>query len=342
MLLFLGCGGGPHPDPEPADADGDGAPAANDCDDGDPVVFPGATEVGDGRDRDCDGRAPPAPATFDGGEADEGFGARVLLRDGRAWVGAPFGNTRGGRVYRDGVVALEGSPGQLLGAGLAATDVVLVGLAGEVRDTSGATVWTGDTGGGVLVARGDTWAVGTADGAFAGAPVTWGRRPDALALLADGRLAAGFARGDVAVRIGEVEVPRPATGDEAGFALATGDADGDGDEDLVVGAPGAGLVYVVDPDSPALAGGVGTGEGRFGAALAIHEAGELYVGAPTAGAAAEGAVYRVSRLGEPSARWSGARAGDELGFALSAADDALLVGAPGPADLPGSARIVIP
>lgn len=46
---------GDPPDTGPVDADGDGWPAAEDCDEGDPAVYPGAEEVcGNGRDDDCD------------------------------------------------------------------------------------------------------------------------------------------------------------------------------------------------------------------------------------------------------------------------------------------------
>jgi hypothetical protein len=41
----------------PADADGDGAAADLDCDDNDAAVFPGAAEVCDGLDNNCDGQA---------------------------------------------------------------------------------------------------------------------------------------------------------------------------------------------------------------------------------------------------------------------------------------------
>ncbi len=40
----------------PVDADGDGVPAPEDCDDRDPLSFPGAAEAFNGVDDDCDGR----------------------------------------------------------------------------------------------------------------------------------------------------------------------------------------------------------------------------------------------------------------------------------------------
>ena len=40
----------------PVDADGDGHVAAEDCNDADASIFPGAQEVCDGQDNDCDGR----------------------------------------------------------------------------------------------------------------------------------------------------------------------------------------------------------------------------------------------------------------------------------------------
>lgn len=59
------------------DADGDGFTAASDCDDGDPTVHPGATELCDGVDRNCDGQgdlgAADAVLVYSDGDGD-GFG----------------------------------------------------------------------------------------------------------------------------------------------------------------------------------------------------------------------------------------------------------------------------
>ena len=45
----------------PADCDGDGFDRANDCDDSDPTVYPGGTEICDGLDNDCNGLVDDGP-----------------------------------------------------------------------------------------------------------------------------------------------------------------------------------------------------------------------------------------------------------------------------------------
>lgn len=64
-------------DPHPDDLDGDGYPAPEDCDDDDPTRSPGATEVCDGVDQDCDGLvdddAQNAPTWYADADGD-GFG----------------------------------------------------------------------------------------------------------------------------------------------------------------------------------------------------------------------------------------------------------------------------
>ena len=62
-------GGGPAD----ADGDGDGAPASADCDDADPSIYPGATELCDGADQDCDGVVDNGVITDGAGCRDPGY-----------------------------------------------------------------------------------------------------------------------------------------------------------------------------------------------------------------------------------------------------------------------------
>src|SRR5688572_22629431 len=48
------------------DADGDGHLTPDDCDDGDPTVYPGAEELCDEKDNDCDGVVPEDETDLDG------------------------------------------------------------------------------------------------------------------------------------------------------------------------------------------------------------------------------------------------------------------------------------
>lgn len=89
-LFAASCGGGPLKAPErsledsgapaadsaqPVDADGDGFVAAEDCDDRNPEVFPGADEVCNERDDDCDGETDEGLAVVFYRDADsDGFG----------------------------------------------------------------------------------------------------------------------------------------------------------------------------------------------------------------------------------------------------------------------------
>ena len=57
-------------DEEPVDTDGDGVPDVDDCDPSDASVYPGAPELADGLDNDCDGVVDEGTDTFD----DDGDG----------------------------------------------------------------------------------------------------------------------------------------------------------------------------------------------------------------------------------------------------------------------------
>ena len=82
----------------PVDADGDGFVAAEDCDDDDPGISPGAVETCDGVDNDCDGEidepgADGSPTWYPDADGD-GWGDED---EGKEWCDAPFGwISRGG------------------------------------------------------------------------------------------------------------------------------------------------------------------------------------------------------------------------------------------------------
>ncbi len=357
LTILVGCNGPAILVLSPMDLDRDGFALGVDCDDADAEVHPGAAEVpGDGVDQDCDQADALAEATWTGALPDAYFGSRVVLVGQEVWVGAPFWRESGGRpaggLYQGDTPALEGAEGDLLGAGLAATadGRVIVGApgAGEVRAADGSVLLALPGVGGVLAARGDTWVASTSTGAaFAdGTRVEWDQRPDALALDAAGAVWGGFAHGPIALRVGSRTITRGSPADQAGYALLLADVDGDGAEDLVVGAPGIAAIYILDPtDLPVSVADVPPirlGSGRFGAALAF--AGELIVGAPMDGSDAEGAdaagaLYAI-REGVPIAISVGATPGAQLGAALTAGAAGLVAGAPGDAAAPGSVHVV--
>ena len=71
-------GGGDSDSDQPLDEDGDGVTADTDCDDLDPAIFPGADELCDERDNDCDGEIDEDainPATFYADKDGDGYGA---------------------------------------------------------------------------------------------------------------------------------------------------------------------------------------------------------------------------------------------------------------------------
>lgn len=250
LSLLFGCppseGAGKEDDsasgPSGDDRDGDFYADAEDCDPDDPATHPGADEVCDGKDNDCDGSPDDGfPATVWHPDRDtDGFGApgEQLLSclDQPGWVtdatdcddtnptvfpGAP-------EICNDGVVQ-----------DCAATEVdarAACALAGDLTLGSTGLSLNGD-------AAGDLAGAALAAGGFGGAG-------SALAVGAPGRASSGQGSGAVWVMDGATEgtvalataaaaVTGLGTNDQLGAALAAlGDLDGDGDEELLVGSPG--------------------------------------------------------------------------------------------------------
>jgi hypothetical protein len=124
-------------------------------------------------------------------------------------------------------------------------------------------------------------------------------------------------------------------GSELGLSACSADLDGDGLEDLAVGAPGVDEVHVwLDLDlAPTVLQGP---EGRFGQSLSCG-AGLLAVGAPLAEDGA-GAVWLIEDLGLEDPILVG-EPGDLLGVEVLLIGEALYAGAPGGPGSPGAVLV---
>lgn len=279
-------------------------------------------------------RAPlQAPiATLVSAEVDDGFGAAVAVHDGDVWIGAPHGPE--GRLYRwsSSEMAVVQSGSGRLGAHLSSTETSLLvsaPLSDRVTDQDGEQVFAGRPSVGIaLSSAGDAaWAGGwiTSEGAEGVTP----GRPGALHW--DGsQLAVGLPHGPVALAVGEQQLMRPTSGDEAGFSLSS--AEVSGQAAWVVGAPAANRVFAVSKDDLSVIA-EWSGGGRFGHTIITGDIDgdgreDLVVGAPFDGErgsvtwfSAMDAVPRVLDLDD-----SGALG---VGTAIAVDESRIIIGAPG-------------
>jgi len=309
--------------------------------------------------RPTDDTAAPTPSVIQvyGPSVNSGFGSVVLVAGSRVWVGAPHGDK--GSVYeiKDGVAVERVTGSGRLGSSLAMTaDGLWIGAPvrkqgkGAVVDVSGDVVVNGTGSTGIAVAAGPPAVVAHGDGYTEGdGPLTpTDGRPSSIATLGT-QVGIGMAQGDVALIVGRQVLARPSPQDQAGFSLTSGDLDGDGQLEWILGAPGANAVYVVDPDTMAILHTISSDRALFGSSVAACDldgsgADDLLVGAPgdelTAGTASR---YQAPLTeSTPSRTWTGTDQGRRLGTAIACSTTHIAIGAPGRPDTPGSVTVVVP
>ncbi len=346
------------------DDDGDGYhPCDGDCDDDDAAIRPGVFELADGVDNDCDGEVDYT------GLAN----ADALL------LGMAEGDTAGAALSAFSDVDGDGFDDFLVAAtqqgsgGAGAVYLVRGPVNGELSLADAAALIVGESAGGLagasLAPAGDVDGDGIAD-LLVGAPTANYRGTGAgAAYLLLGPLASGgLASADRRFAGETIE-------DQAGTRVAAaGDVDGDGKDDLLIGAPYAesasrGAAYLLldaasstasmglENASLILRGEASGDEAGWGVALAGDMNGDgladVAVGAPDAGGS--GRVYLI--LGDASPAGSltdadstitGSASGDRAGACIAYADDVdwdghtdLLVGAPGADDGAGAVYLLL-
>ena len=275
-----------------------------------------------------------------GSSNDDGFGSAIAANLTSVWIGAPHGDTASVYHYTGGALSLAFTGNGRAGSHLALTSEGLwVGApltdngAGAVLNQDGELRIDGSSSVGIAIsaAGGGAYAHENGWSALDGRGATLPARPSAIA-EANGVIGVGLAHGAVALVVDSRPLARSSPYDEAGFALAVGDVDGDGSADWLVGAPGSGTVTARASSDLRLLR-TWTGVGRFGAALAVCDLNQdgqddLVVGAPLAGST--GSVYWYPSFETESSplatTWPNVR---ELGTALDCAGGVLYAGAPG-------------
>lgn len=307
----------------------------------DSVRLGGDTAGGTGWTVDSDTPA-TWPESWWGETPGGGLGASLTASGGRAWAGAPWGDL--GAVWALGAAlapSLDGHALPTLGFSLARSDagvlaagapLAVSGIGALVRSDSTAVALEGPVLGGRIAWSGESlWAVGGDRIWRGGSAENLPARAGGLAVR-DGAAVVGLPRGDTALWVDGERWDRPQDSDEAGFAVCVADLDGDGRDDLAVGAPGSSRVHLVLGDADSLTDVVIQGpEGRFGHALACAEQ-TLVVGAPLA----QGGRGAVWLLDDPLAQLDagepvlvGQSDSDQLGAAVAVDSGQIWAGAPG-------------
>ncbi len=302
------------------DGDGDGYPLQDDCDDGDAAVHPGAEEVCDGIDNDCDGQSDEGLGKLRRWYADsddDGYGDALIWEED---CEQPSGYVSDASDCDDGDAAVHPGAEETWYDGVDA-------------DCDGASDYDADGDGHDSQEQGGGTDCDDEDEAVHPGQLDWS---DGYDSDCDGTADQTGPPGATAIVLGDE------LGDHAAYALeGVGDVDGDGLDDLLLGAPGRDLAFLLPGaiSGTAAASQVATatvsGEAGIQLGSALAAAGDadgdgyadLLLGARLAegmtGAAylLHGPLSGATDLGEAQAVLLGEQLGDYAGCAVAGAGD---------------------
>ena len=193
-----------------------------------------------------------------------------------------------------------------------------------------------------MAADGNRWVAAMGEGWVSATETRTGfARPSSVAVAA-GRVALGVPLGEVFVALDDGGLSRPEKSDEAGYAIAAGDVDGDGVSEWVVGAPGSRRVYVLADDGRPKSL-LEDSRPRFGHAVAVGDldgdgVAEILVGAPLANGRAGWAGLYVG--GQLVDQWTSSAPGSRLGWSVAILPGHVVLGAPGAPGTVGRVRVL--
>ena len=286
--------------------------------------------------------SPPAPQVpwpgVHGPVVGGGFGSALVYAGEQLVVAEPISGT----VYvlgDDGPTVLQRG-GALFGAALGLDeDGVVIGdpVVGQVVDAQGHSRLVGGQGTGRVLSRHGPLAAVTSEGWWSAG---LGHVPTAASVAQITRSAAGvwtsFRSPDLILEGPSLLVRRDDGPPDLGLSFAIADIDGDGVDELILGAPGTGLVEVRSSVGGRLLHRLQPGLSGFGTALAVGDIDgdglfEMLVGSPGCGDARQGCadLYRGTPDGpEPWLRWTGQEPEGGLGSAVAIRRGELAIGAP--------------